>query len=387
MNVESRHATGIALGGLIALAAGMGIGRFVYTPVLPFMEEALGLTKPQAGIIASVNFLGYLLGALAAAWSGLPGSRRGWLLGALAVSAVTTGAMGLTASMAIFLGLRFAGGVASAFVLVFASALVLDRLAVSGRPGLSAIHFAGVGVGVAVSAVVVSGLSAGGADWQAQWIVSGAAALLGFVAVMWLVPSETGPERPVAANQSAGSDRRLVALIVAYGLFGFGYVITATFVSTMVRTVPELQSIEPVVWLVFGLAAIPSIALWTWIGRRWGNDRSFALACIVEGIGVALSVLTTNAVVVLLGAALLGGTFMGITALGFIIARGLSAGDPRRSLALMTAAFGLGQMIGPTFAGVTYWFGDSFLLPSLVAAAALLVAACLVMTLRSRRYI
>lgn len=387
MNVESRHATGIALGGLIALAAGMGIGRFVYTPVLPFMEEALGLTKPQAGIIASVNFLGYLLGALAAAWSGLPGSRRGWLLGALAVSAVTTGAMGLTASMAIFLGLRFAGGVASAFVLVFASALVLDRLAASGRLGLSAIHFAGVGVGVAVSAVVVSGLSAGGADWQAQWIVSGAAALLGFAAVMWLVPSETGPERPVAANQSAGSDRRLVALIVAYGLFGFGYVITATFVSTMVRTVPELQSIEPVVWLVFGLAAIPSIALWTWIGRRWGNDRSFALACIVEGIGVALSVLTTNAVVVLLGAALLGGTFMGITALGFIIARGLSAGDPRRSLALMTAAFGLGQMIGPTFAGVTYRFGDSFLLPSLVAAAALLVAACLVMTLRSRRYI
>lgn len=387
MNVESRHATGIALGGLIALAAGMGIGRFVYTPVLPFMEEALGLTKPQAGIIASVNFLGYLLGALAAAWSGLPGSRRGWLLGALAVSAVTTGAMGLTTSMAIFLGLRFAGGVASAFVLVFASALVLDRLAVSGRPGLSAIHFAGVGVGVAVSAVVVSSLSAGGADWQAQWIVSGAAALLGFAAVMWLVPSETGPERPVAANQSAGSDRRLVALIVAYGLFGFGYVITATFVSTMVRTVPELQSIEPVVWLVFGLAAIPSIALWTWIGRRWGNDRSFALACIVEGIGVALSVLTTNVVVVLLGAALLGGTFMGITALGFIIARGLSAGDPRRSLALMTAAFGLGQMIGPTFAGVTYRFGDSFLLPSLVAAAALLVAACLVMTLRSRRYI
>ena len=379
-----RNATAIAFGGLIALAAGMGIGRFVYTPVLPFMEEALGLTKPQAGIIASVNFLGYLLGALAAAWSALPGGRRGWLLGALAVSAVTTGAMGLTASMAMFLGLRFVGGVASAFVLVFASALILDRLAAAGRPGLSAVHFAGVGVGIAVSAVIVSGLSAGGADWQAQWIVSGAVALVAFVAVVWLVPHETEPERPAAIAPSAGVERRLAVLILAYGLFGFGYVITATFISTMVRTVPDLQSIEPVVWLVFGLAAIPSIALWTWIGRRWGNDRSFALACVVEGIGVALSVLTTNGVVVLLGAALLGGTFMGITALGFIYARDLSAGDPRRSLALMTAAFGLGQMVGPTFAGVTYRFGDSFLLPSLVATAALLVAAGLVMTLRSR---
>ena len=383
MNVESRHATAIALGGLVALAAGMGIGRFVYTPVLPFMEEALGLTKPQAGIIASVNFLGYLLGALAAAWPALPGGRRIWFLGALGISAVTTGAMGLTTSMAIFLGLRFVGGAASAFVLVFASALVLDRLAAVGRPGLSAIHFAGVGVGIAVSAVIVSGLAAGGADWQAQWIVSGAAALVALVAVMWLVPNESVPVHSEAAVPSSGLDRRLMALIVAYGLFGFGYVITATFISTMVRTIPDLRSIEPVVWLVFGLAAIPSIALWTWIGRRWGNDRSFALACVVEGIGVALSVLTTNAAVVLLGAALLGGTFMGITALGFIYARDLTAGDPRRSLALMTAAFGLGQMIGPTFAGVTYGFGDSFLLPSLVATTALLVAAVLVMTLRS----
>ncbi len=80
-------------------------------------------------------------------------------------------------------------------------------------------------------------------------------------------------------------------------------------------------------------------------------------------------------------AALLGGTFMGITALGFIYARDITQGDPRRSLAFMTAAFGLGQMIGPTFAGVTYRFGDSFLLPSLVATVALLVAAGLAMTL------
>ena len=384
MNVESRHATGIALGGLIALAAGMGIGRFVYTPVLPFMEEALELTKPQAGIIASVNFLGYLLGALAAASALLPGSRRTWLFGALGLSAVTTGAMGLTTSMAIFLSLRFAGGVASAFVLVFASALVLDRLASSGRPALTAIHFAGVGVGIAVSAVLVSGLSAGGADWQLQWLASGAVALIGLAVVFWLVPGEAEPPHTVTVAQSTGMERRLVALIVAYGLFGFGYVITATFISTIVRTAPTLQSIEPVVWLVFGLAAVPSIALWTWIGRRWGTDRSFALACVVEGVGVALSVLTTNPVVVLLGAALLGGTFMGITALGFIYARDLSAGDPRRSIALMTAAFGLGQMIGPTFAGVTYRFGDSFLLPSLVATSALLVAAVLVINPQRR---
>lgn len=384
MKADSRHATGVAIAGLVALAAGMGIGRFVYTPVLPFMEEALGLSKPQAGVIASVNFLGYLLGALAAASPILPGSRRLWLLVALGVSAITTAAMGLTNSMALFLGLRFIGGFASAFTLVFASALVLDRLAAAGRPALSAIHFAGVGVGIAISALLVSGLSAGGADWQMQWIASGAVALLGLLLVVWLIPVEVPTVHAAPAPHGAGVERRLAGLILAYGLFGFGYVITATFVSTMVRTEPELRVIEPVVWLIFGLAAIPSIALWTWVGRRWGNDRGFALACLVEAVGVAMSVVTTNALVVAIGAALLGGTFMGITALGFIFARDLTSGDPRRSLALMTAAFGLGQMIGPTFAGVTYRFGESFLLSSLVATLALLVAAGLVFNIRER---
>lgn len=377
LNGGSHRAGSMALGGLIALAAAMGIGRFVYTPILPFMEEGLGLSKAEGGVIASVNYLGYLLGALAAAWTALPGGRRAWFLAALGLSALTTGIMGVTSSLPLFLGLRFAGGAASAFVLVFASALVLDRLAAAGRSGLSAVHFAGVGCGIAASALLVAGLAAAGYGWRAQWLLSGAVSLLALGAAARLIPG--GVEaKPPPAIQGAGIDRRLTALIVAYGLFGFGYVITATFISTMVRAAPEVRFIEPVVWLVVGLAAVPSVALWNRIGGHLGNGRAFAIACLVEGVGVALSVLATSAWAILLAAALLGGTFMGITALGLIHARSLSNGDPRRSLALMTAAFGLGQMIGPIFAGFAYGLGDSFLAPSLVAAAALLVGAGLV---------
>lgn len=373
----------LALGGLIALAAAMGIGRFVYTPILPFMEQALGLSKAEAGIVASANFLGYLLGALGAAAGRLPGGRRPWFLAALGVSAATTAAMGLAGAVPVFLLLRFLGGAASAFVLVFGSALVLDRLARAGRPGLSSLHFAGVGSGIAVSAVLVWGLGATGADWRALWLASGAFSLLALLAARALVPGEAESEdAPAAGSARGGTDRRLLALTLAYGLFGFGYVITATFISTMVRSLPEIAALEGLVWLVVGLAAVPSVAFWAWLGHRWGNDRSFALACLVEGFGVALSVLVTGPVAILVAAALLGGTFMGITALGLINARALSRGDPRRSIATMTAAFGLGQMIGPGFAGYAYRFGESFLLPSLVAAGALVISAALAQTLR-----
>src|SRR4029077_18868375 len=123
------HAMSAALGGLIALAAAIGVGRFVYTPILPPMIEALGLSKALAGLIASANFLGYLIGALTAALPTFPGDRRTWLFGSLAVSALTTAAMGLTESLPAFLVLRFAGGAASAFVLIIASTLVLEYLA------------------------------------------------------------------------------------------------------------------------------------------------------------------------------------------------------------------------------------------------------------------
>ena len=124
----------LALGGMLALASALGVGRFVYTPILPAMVEGLELSKAQAGLIASANFVGYLIGALLAAAPRLPGSRRAWLLGSLALGAATTGAMGLVSSLPAFLVLRGIGGAASAFVLVFASALVLDRLAGSDGP-------------------------------------------------------------------------------------------------------------------------------------------------------------------------------------------------------------------------------------------------------------
>jgi len=374
----------LASGGLVALAAAMGIGRFVYTPILPVMTEALGMSQAAAGFLASANFLGYLAGAIAAATSLLRGSRRAWFMGGLAGSAVTTGAMGLVDSQWAFLLLRFAGGVASAFVLVFASALVIDRLHAAGRSGLAALFFSGVGIGIAVAALLVSSLAALGFGWRAHWLASGFVSLVALAVAAVLVPDRADPQaRP--SLQAAAARRGLAALITAYGLFGFGYVITATFMVAIVRSSDAIRPLEPLIWLVVGVAAAPSVAFWAWMARRLDIARAFALACALEAIGVAASVLWISTTGVLLAAVLLGGTFVGITALGLVGARQLSRGDPRHTLAMMTAAFGLGQTIGPAFAGMLSDATGSFLAPSLVAVGALLVSAALVGVGRTHR--
>lgn len=371
----------LAIGGLVALAAAMGVGRFVYTPLLPIMAADLGLTGSTAGLVASANFLGYVAGAFAAGYPGLPGSRRAWMMGALGASAATTGLMGASASVPAWLALRFAGGVASAFVLVFASTLVLDRLRRLERPGLSALHFAGVGAGIAVSAAVVSTGAAAGLGWRGLWVVCG---LLSGVAlaVVWRLVPDSGAAAPPARAERTPRRPGSLPMIGAYGLFGFGYVVTATFLVLMVRSTAEVRALEPVIWLVVGLAAAPSVALWTMLARRVGIAPAFAVACLAEAVGVGSSVLWPTAPGILLAAALLGGTFMGLTALGIGAARALAVGDPRTLTAVMTASFGIGQMIGPLVGGVLADRSGSFASASLLAAAALVVAAALAVHVR-----
>jgi len=387
MSTTERSFVPLAFGGLLSLAAAMGIGRFVYTPILPFMSDALHLPPDEAGMIASANFLGYLAGALAGAAKSLPGSPRRWFLAGLLVSALTSGAMAMTTALPAFLAIRFMSGIASAFVLVFSTTLVLERLNAAGRGGLSALHFAGVGCGIAFSAVLIAALVQFSADWRALWLASGVATLVFLAAAIFLVPAPDHKSQAAAGgapsqkqpNVLSGS---LIRLVAAYGLFGFGYVITATFVSAIARSEQALQSSEQFVWLAVGLCAAPSIYLWNKVAARTGARRAFALACVLEAGGVALTVLSTAPLLFLLGAGLLGGTFMGITALGLMEGRRqVEAGGPaavRQMLAILTASFGLGQVVGPWFAGELHAITGSFAAPSLSAAAALLVAAALV---------
>ncbi|MBN9252096.1 MAG: MFS transporter [Mesorhizobium sp.] len=364
-----------AIAGMISLAVAMGIGRFVYTPILPGMMEELGLSASNAGLIASANYLGYLVGALVAAGGWAQGRERMVVFGALASSTLLVALMGAVDAMTPFLVIRFLAGVASAFVMVFMTSIVFSHLARSGRAGFEAVHFGGVGLGIAGSSILMAAIVTIHAGWTAAWYWSGALSLAGFVLVAFL--ANEGPVGGANSKREPALPRNasLAKIILSYGLFGFGYVITATFIVAIVRQSGESRVFEAMVWLATGLTAVPSLFVWQRVARRSNVYSAYAIACLVEAVGVAASVAVTGRIGPLAGGILLGATFMAPTALGIQAARQLAPLSTRKVFAIMTAAFGLGQIIGPIVAGILAEWSGSFFVPSMLAAGVLVLSA------------
>jgi predicted MFS family arabinose efflux permease len=370
-----RPAYETAIAGGALMAAAMGIGRFVYTPLLPHMQEALQLSPAILGWIASANFLGYLVGALLTSVLRPPETPRRAIAFGLVLSAVTTGLMGAVSTVALFAALRFLGGIASALVLVYTTPIVFMRLAEMRAEGYVSLLFGGVGAGMAISALLVAGLNTAGFSWRIQWLACGLVTALALIALRYIPDVHRAPA--LAASHKLRWPRGLPALLASYTLFGFGYVITATFIVVIVRESVVLRPLEPAVWTIVGVAGIPSVWAWTLLANRVGLFTAYAAACVAEAVGVATSVVATSIPLVILASILLGGTFMAITSLGLAGGRRMALSDPVRVLALLTAGFGLGQIVGPALAGFLRESTGSYVAPSLAAAAALVIAAIL----------
>ncbi|ATU92515.1 YbfB/YjiJ family MFS transporter [Phyllobacterium zundukense] len=384
MNPPASSPVRLALGGLVAMAIGMGIGRFIFTPILPGMMSDLGLTPGDAGIIASANYVGYLLGAVIAGFGWASGIERPLVYLSLALSAALCFAMSVSDGVIMFSVVRFFAGMASAFMLVFTATIVFSHLAATNRQDLQALHFGGVGTGIAFSSLLVAFCSAYGLGWREDWIGAAILSTLGLLAVLALI--RQGPVR----NGSAVEEEPItwtpafIKINIAYGIFGFGYIITATFIIAIVRTSHGGAWMEALVWLLTGATGAVSVWLWTPLLRRVGPFVALALGCAVQAIGVAASVVLPSPVGPLLGGVLLGLTFIVITAFGFQAGRVLLPNAPRRVMAVMTAAFGIGQIIGPLIAGYLANITGNFTSATLVAAAGLVVAALFAFSARTQ---
>jgi MFS family permease len=329
-----------------ALAAGMGVGRFVYTPILPLMNTQAGLSASAGAGLAIANYLGYLVGALAGIV--LPALVRSpaVLRGALIVLTATLAAMPSTHAVAVWEVLRLFAGAASALVFVVAVSSLLGNL--REHPAhLSGWGFGGVGAGIALSGALVLILRSVG-NWQAAWWASAALAVL-LSAGAWNLRPEPAPA-PMSGSVGASGQRErprtnrwFSALFVSYTLEGLGYIIAGTFlVAAIEQSSPGW--IGSGAWVLVGLAAVPSSALWAWLGRHWSRPDLLCAALIVQAVGIALPALVGGVTAALVCAVLFGATFLGVSTIA--LAAGAHLRFPR-SVALLTAGYSVGQILGP----------------------------------------
>ncbi|MGV8872610.1 MAG: YbfB/YjiJ family MFS transporter [Rhodococcus sp. (in: high G+C Gram-positive bacteria)] len=356
------HGRRISFAAAAGLAAAMGVGRFVFTPLLPIMVDAAEVTPSSGAVIATANYAGYLVGAIALSLRPSINSTRSFRLWTVLLVASEFG-MAAVHSTAAFSALRFLAGLASAAVFIACASTVTRHRADGASAGVA---FGGVGAGIAASGILTL-LVGPHLSWAALWVCSAVLTAV-IIAPAWTLQIHSEPTTRSEAGTVGGRPRTVWrTLLAVYFLEGLGYIIVGTFLVAAVGGRGS-TSVGPVVWIVVGLAAVPATVLWQGIARRTSVRSALVAAFALQSIAAVLPALTENTIAAVFSALLFGGTFMGITMLTMSTAQTLPIG---RTAATLTAVYGLGQVLGPLI--VAPAIGDSYSIAFAIATAVLIL--------------
>jgi predicted MFS family arabinose efflux permease len=356
-------ALAIALAGMLAMATAMGIGRFAFTPLLPMMLADGVIDLHSASWLASANYLGYLVGALLCTFQPLIWRRLPFLSTFVSSHWVGAGLVGttlLTLGMSLHLPalwplLRFAAGVASSLVFVYGSGWCLGQLALRHRSPLGGVVFAGPGVGIVLSGLMASGMVTLHMSAALGWLVMAVLAALLSTLVwpvfnaksMFVPPLAAASPLGTSASPAPAGRSQVLMLALTYGLAGFGYIITATFLPVIARQALPDSAWLDLFWALFGVGIIIGALLASRMPH--GKDLRLLLAAgyFVQALGIAVSILRPTLGGFALGSLLLGIPFTAITFFAMQEVRRLRPINPASYIGLLTAIYGIGQIAGP----------------------------------------
>jgi MFS family permease len=355
-----------------ALAAGTGVGRFAYTPILPLMHDQAGLSSGLGASLATANFIGYLAGALTGIVVPSVVRSAAALRGSLVVLVVTLVLMPATHDGAAWFALRLVAGAASALLFVIAVSAMLAGLRAHAHH-LVGWAFGGVGAGIAVSGLLVAVVQIT-SGWQtAWWTCAALTALLGAVSWRLVPPPETRSAEAAVAAERPRTHHWFLALLASYTFEGIGYIIAGTYLVAAIQDGVK-GWLGNSAWIVVGLAALPSCALWTWLAHRWSRPALLLTSLSIQAVGIALPALLGGATAALVSAVLFGGTFMGVSTMSLSIGTHLQI---PHAVALLTVGYSVGQIVGPMVAAplLSHGYDQALLLAGVMVLVAALAAA------------
>jgi MFS family permease len=216
---------------------------------------------------------------------------------------------------------------------------------------------------------------------RAAWISSGAIVLVA-AALVWPVLGTA--EVATASGRSAASGRHrwsadALRLVLCYGAFGLAYIIPATFLPVMARQLLHDPSRFGWAWPVFGVAAAVSTMFAAPLMRALGDRTLWISSALVMAFGIASPLLIPGLAGIIVAALFVGGTFVVVTMAGVHVARATGGAGAETLVAAFTAAFAMGQIVGPLlvsfFASRSGGFDEALLVAAgLMAVSALALA-------------
>ncbi|MEO5314676.1 YbfB/YjiJ family MFS transporter [Pseudarthrobacter sp. CC12] len=355
----------------------MGLGRFAFTPILPLMIGEAGLSSSAGANLATANYLGYLVGPFLTLIFHRLVSSRGLYRFGLVLIVFSLFGMGLTSNELIWLGLRFFAGTASALLFVMIATSTAYHCRAAGLR-VTGWAYGGIGAGIALSGILILAFGSGG-SWQHAWQVVALASLV-LAALAWglpLHPVITSPPTTRAGKRtSVQAMRRAVRgftpLAVSYFLEGVGYIIAGTFlVAAVAANSPGWVGNSS--WILVGLAAAPSSALYGALSHRISAPTLLASALALQAVGMALPAVLPGALPALMAGACFGATFQGIATLSMTM--GATSGLPH-AVSILTIVLSTGQVAGPLIAAplLTSGYSAALLLGAGIVACASVVA-------------
>ncbi|MET4558910.1 MFS family permease [Lysinibacillus parviboronicapiens] len=369
----NRQHIGILFGGVLLLVVAMGISRFAFTPILPFMRHDAGFSLEVAGFLASSNYIGYFIGAL---WAGfIYRHRKNFLLLSVVLNVLSVVLMGMIEIYMVWLVLRLIAGITGGLIFVLTSSIIMDYLAKQSLTRWSGYLFSGIGLGIAISGLLVPYFEARFA-WQGTWIGLGILSALFFIItfVLWRNLHVHDGMKVKKSYETKMSRGFMPWLIAAYGFEGLGYIITGTFLVDIIHNIPSLQAYSSYSWVIVGVAAIPSAPVWTVLLEKFSAIKMLYVAYIFQVVGILLPVFSQTVWSVLLSSFLFGLTFVGIVTVTTAYARQLFPTQSGAVVSLLTTFYAFGQIIGPIIAGKLVTVYSSYKAALIFAGAIILVA-------------
>ena len=376
----------------MAIAVVNGFARFSYALLLPVMRQDLGWDYALSGWLNTANSVGYGLGGLLGALLATRYKPASLFIAGLLATTLTLLLCGFTLSLQWMLLWRFLAGVGSAWVFACGGALVTAyyRHDPAKAAAAIAVYYAGGGLGIALGGLVLYPVLERWVGWQSGWLLLGGAAALMMVWPIHLAWHSGRADARDAAHDAAQPTsaataatpvaapvqwNRYTLFIVAYCLFGVGYIVYMTFVIAWLKNMQLGNAVATGLWVLMGLAAIVSGRVWRGPMSRWWPTRTFAVTTLCTCVGSALPLLSPSLPMLVLSVLLVGGSFFMVPGSVMALIRStLPQSVWSKAMSLSTMVFAMGQAVGPVAAG---WLADAAGLNAamLAGAATLLLSA------------